>query len=226
MDRRRRGRGAGEPRHGCQRLRRRQPRALGQRGRRTARSRLDGLRLLGRRERALHRVGSGRPALGLRSLEARGRARRSPLAGPDHAIVRTAWLFGAGGRNFVDTMLTLGAERDELRVVDDQVGCPTWTGHLAPALVELAEASSTDVFHVAAAGRCSWFELARTAIERAGIECAVRAGHDRGVPAAGAAAGLQRARQRARRPGAGAALLAGGARCVPRRARGDTEART
>src|SRR4051794_2319180 len=55
------------------------------------------------------------------------------------AIVRTAWLFGAGGKNFVDTMLRVGADNDEVRVVADQIGCPTWTGFLAPALVHVAE---------------------------------------------------------------------------------------
>src|SRR3954471_14172490 len=73
---------------------------------------------------------------------------RSKLAGElaveeaapsSHAIVRTAWVFGPHGKNFVDTMLRLGAEREEIAVVDDQVGCPTYTGHLAPALVEIAE---------------------------------------------------------------------------------------
>ncbi len=91
-----------------------------------------------------------------------------------HAIVRTAWLFGAGGRNFVDTMLALGAERDEVSVVTDQVGCPTWTVHLAGALVELAEhPQETGIHHIAAAGSCSWNELALETFERAGIDCRV-----------------------------------------------------
>jgi dTDP-4-dehydrorhamnose reductase len=95
-------------------------------------------------------------------------------ANPAHAIVRTAWLFGAGGRNFVDTMLALGAARDEVSVVTDQVGCPTWTGHLAGALVELAERpGETGIHHVAGAGSCSWNELALEIFERAGIDCRV-----------------------------------------------------
>jgi dTDP-4-dehydrorhamnose reductase len=104
---------------------------------------------------------------------------RSKLAGEravaaaaeDHAIVRTAWLFGAGGRNFVDTVLGLAQDRDELRVVDDQVGSPTWVGHLAPALVDLAEAGGRGIFHVAAAGRCSWHGLAAEAFARARLDC-------------------------------------------------------
>ncbi len=95
-------------------------------------------------------------------------------ANPGHTIVRTAWLFGAGGRNFVDTMLALGARRDEVSVVTDQVGCPTWTGHLAGALVELAERpDETGIVHVAGAGQCSWNEFALEIFERAGIECRV-----------------------------------------------------
>ena len=95
-------------------------------------------------------------------------------ANPAHAIVRTAWLFGSGGKNFVDTMLALGAARDEVSVVTDQIGCPTWTGHLAGALVELAERpQETGIHHVAGAGQCSWNELALEIFERAGLECRV-----------------------------------------------------
>jgi dTDP-4-dehydrorhamnose reductase len=94
-------------------------------------------------------------------------------AGDQHAIVRTAWLYGDGGKNFVDTMLKLGAERDEVEVVFDQVGSPTWTGHLAPALVEIAERSGAGVFHAAGGGQCSWFELAVEAMRIADLDCRV-----------------------------------------------------
>jgi dTDP-4-dehydrorhamnose reductase len=95
-------------------------------------------------------------------------------ANPAHAIVRTAWLFGAGGKNFVDTMLALGAEREEVSVVTDQVGCPTWTGHLAEALVELAERpQETGIHHIAGGGWCSWNELALEVFDRAGVDCRV-----------------------------------------------------
>jgi dTDP-4-dehydrorhamnose reductase len=95
-------------------------------------------------------------------------------AGGSAAIVRSAWLFGRHGRNFVATMLRVGGERDAVAVVDDQIGCPTWTGHLAPALVAIAEARLTGVMHVAGAGACSWFDLARATCERAGVDCEVR----------------------------------------------------
>jgi dTDP-4-dehydrorhamnose reductase len=106
---------------------------------------------------------------------------RSKLAGEiavaeataEFAIVRSSWLFGPHGKNFVDTMLRLGAERDEVSVVDDQVGCPTYTGHLAAALVEIAERRLTGVLHVAGGGSCSWYDLAVAAFERSGTDCAV-----------------------------------------------------
>lgn len=94
-------------------------------------------------------------------------------ATPRHAIVRTAWVFGAGGSNFVDTMLRLGAERDEVSVVTDQVGSPTWTGHLADALIELAEREDFGIHHIAGQGACSWNELALETFDQAGVSCRV-----------------------------------------------------
>ncbi len=94
-------------------------------------------------------------------------------AAGDYAIVRTAWLFGAGGSNFVDTMLKLGSEREQIEVVTDQIGCPTWTGHLAPALVASAAADRTGIFHAVGGGRCSWFELATETISLAGLKAKV-----------------------------------------------------
>ena len=93
---------------------------------------------------------------------------------PAHAIVRTSWLFGTGGRNFVDTMLTLAAERDEVTVVTDQLGCPTWTGHLAGAIVHVARRpQATGIHHIVGSGHCSWNAFAKEIFERAGIDCRV-----------------------------------------------------
>jgi dTDP-4-dehydrorhamnose reductase len=92
---------------------------------------------------------------------------------PDHAIVRTAWLFGPRGPNFVSTMLRLASERDEVEVVTDQVGSPTFAGHLAPALVDMAERTDTGLFHGAGAGACSWYELTLEAFDVAGVSCRV-----------------------------------------------------
>ena len=118
---------------------------------------------------------------------------RSKLAGeravaqaaPRHAIVRASWLFGPGGKNFVDTMLRLARERDEVTVVDDQVGCPTYTGHLAAALVEIAERDLTGVLHVAGGGHCSWHDLAAAAFEATGAQVTLKRGRtaDLGRPA-------------------------------------------
>jgi dTDP-4-dehydrorhamnose reductase len=88
-------------------------------------------------------------------------------ANPRALVVRSSWLFGAGGSNFVETMLRLGRERAELRVVDDQVGCPTFTRHLAEAIVALAGRDERGVLHIAGGGSCSWFEFARAILEHA-----------------------------------------------------------
>jgi dTDP-4-dehydrorhamnose reductase len=91
-----------------------------------------------------------------------------------HTIVRTAWLFGATGRCFPKTILRAASERPELRVVCDQIGCPTFTGHLAPVLVALAARRTTGVLHVAGAGRCSWHEFAAAIVSAGGLDCPVR----------------------------------------------------
>lgn len=92
---------------------------------------------------------------------------------PDrHTIVRTSWLFGAGGRCFPQNILELAADRDQLTVVEDQVGSPTYTGHLAAVLVELAARgpeAPRGVLHVAGDGQCSWFEFAREIVAAAGV---------------------------------------------------------
>jgi dTDP-4-dehydrorhamnose reductase len=100
--------------------------------------------------------------------------RATAEANPNHLIVRSSWLFGAGGKNFVETILRLAEEGDELRVVDDQVGSPTFTGHLAEALVTLAAGAQCGVLHTTGAGSCSWFEFAREILERAGVAREVR----------------------------------------------------
>ena len=92
------------------------------------------------------------------------------------AIVRTAWLFGPGGKNFVDTMRRLAAERDAVTVVDDQVGCPTYTGHLAGALVEIAERGLTGTLHVAGGGQCTWYDLAAATFAATGAQVALHRG--------------------------------------------------
>lgn len=91
----------------------------------------------------------------------------------NHAIARTAWLFGAGGKNFCDTMLGLAATRDRVAVVVDQVGSPTWTGHLSPALLDLAERDITGIVHTAGGGQTSWHGLTVELFAQAGVECEV-----------------------------------------------------
>lgn len=96
-------------------------------------------------------------------------------AGDDAWIVRTSWLFGWTSRNFVRTMLALGAERDEVAVVGDQRGCPTYVGHLATAVHGLVDADRPrGVWHIAAGGDCTWAEFAEAIFEEAGLACRVR----------------------------------------------------
>jgi dTDP-4-dehydrorhamnose reductase len=84
-------------------------------------------------------------------------------------IVRTSWLYGLHGKNFVSTVLRLAGEKTELRIVDDQRGSPTYTLHLAKTLAELAATRKYGVYHVAAEGSCTWFEFARKIVEFSGL---------------------------------------------------------
>jgi len=96
--------------------------------------------------------------------------------GVDHLVLRTAWVYSLRGRNFLTTMLRLGAERDELNVVDDQHGTPTSAGFLAKATAQIAGKWLQDfrpgsrqrgVFHLTAAGDTTWYGFAKTIFEEA-----------------------------------------------------------
>jgi dTDP-4-dehydrorhamnose reductase len=91
----------------------------------------------------------------------------------DGWIVRSSWLFGPTGHNFLRTMLRLGAERDEVSVVDDQRGSPTYVGHLAAATRELVELPH-GLYHAAAEGDCTWADFAEAIFEDAELDCRVR----------------------------------------------------
>lgn len=93
------------------------------------------------------------------------------LAHPDARIVRTAWLYGAHGGNFVRTMLTLSATKATFDVVDDQVGQPTWTGDVAETIVGLVDDDAPGgYYHATSDGRGSWFDLAQESYRLAGLD--------------------------------------------------------
>jgi dTDP-4-dehydrorhamnose reductase len=99
---------------------------------------------------------------------------RSRLA--EHIIVRTSWLYGARGQNFVKTMIRFGAEREELKVVSDQYGCPTWSVDLAGCLVRISERIvsgtakvPTGTYHFCGAGITTWFDFASAILD--GVRC-------------------------------------------------------
>jgi dTDP-4-dehydrorhamnose reductase len=106
------------------------------------------------------------------SAYGRSKAFGEAAAGEQAWIVRSSWLFGPTGHNFVRTMLRLGAEQDEVSVVDDQVGSPTYVGHLAEATKAVVELPH-GIWHVAAAGECTWAEFAQAIFEEAKLECRV-----------------------------------------------------
>lgn len=87
----------------------------------------------------------------------------------DYLIVRTQWLYGPHGRNFVETILALAKERDTIEVVHDQKGCPTYTADLSKAIVHLVRKDLRGVFHVSNHGSCSWYEFALESLRLARI---------------------------------------------------------
>ncbi len=94
-------------------------------------------------------------------------------ASPRHTVVRTAWLYGVDGPNFVQTMLRLAGERESVQVVTDQIGSPTWSGHLAPALLGLLERSVSGLVHMTGGGEVSWHGFAEEIFRQAEVECRV-----------------------------------------------------
>jgi dTDP-4-dehydrorhamnose reductase len=101
---------------------------------------------------------------------------RSKLAGEEavraantnHVIVRTAWLYGSGGKNFVDTIRARALAGGPLAVVDDQRGSPTWTADLARVLISLMEKNASGTFHATSEGDCTWYDFAREICAQAG----------------------------------------------------------
>ncbi|MEI7817138.1 MAG: dTDP-4-dehydrorhamnose reductase [Desulfuromonadales bacterium] len=93
---------------------------------------------------------------------------------PEHLIVRTQWLYGLHGKNFVETMLRFGAEKDELTVVDDQVGSPTWTVDLSRAIIALIDAGCRGTYHAVNSEFCSWNTFAKAIFEEAGLNVSVK----------------------------------------------------
>jgi dTDP-4-dehydrorhamnose reductase len=102
--------------------------------------------------------------------KAEGEMRVRELLPDSHAIVRTAWLFGLKGKNFVATMLDLGRKLDVLRVVDDQRGAPTYTRDLAAALVKLCRKEGRGTFHVTNSGETTWYAFAKRIMAKSGLE--------------------------------------------------------
>lgn len=107
------------------------------------------------------------------SVYGRTKLHGEAAAGESAWIIRSSWLFGPTGQNFVRTMLRLGRERDEVAVVDDQRGSPTYVGHLAAATRQLLELPY-GVYHVAAAGEATWADFAEAIFEEAGLTARVR----------------------------------------------------
>ncbi len=85
-------------------------------------------------------------------------------------IVRTSWLYGIHGKNFVETMISLAQTKKELKVVDDQIGCPTWTVELANAILKILDEYEYGIYHACGSGKTSWYGFAKKIFELEGLE--------------------------------------------------------
>lgn len=88
-------------------------------------------------------------------------------------IVRTSWVFGTNGNNFVKTMMKLGKEKESINVVCDQIGSPTYTADLAPLLCDMALSEKYGVYQATNEGICSWAQFAAKIMEKAGLSCKI-----------------------------------------------------
>ena len=95
-------------------------------------------------------------------------------SGADGYVVRTSWVYGATGTNFVRTVLRITRETGEIAVVDDQIGAPTWARDLAVASRRLVEIAPPGVYHLSNSGQCTWFDVATAVVGFAGIDARVR----------------------------------------------------
>ncbi|MHB8508576.1 MAG: dTDP-4-dehydrorhamnose reductase [Candidatus Dormibacteria bacterium] len=94
-------------------------------------------------------------------------------SGADAFVVRTSWVYGVEGNNFIRTVLRVTRQRGEMRVVDDQRGSPTWARDLAEASLSLVEGDEPGVYHLTNSGDCTWYELAAEVVRVAGIDARV-----------------------------------------------------
>ena len=101
----------------------------------------------------------------------------------DYAIVRTSWLYSSFGNNFVKTMIRLGKERDELGVVVDQVGTPTYAADLADALLTMVKSEIVGIYHYSNQGVISWYDFAKAIMDIGKINCKVNAIESKDFPA-------------------------------------------
>jgi dTDP-4-dehydrorhamnose reductase len=93
---------------------------------------------------------------------------------PNSLVLRTSWLFGVHGHNFVRAILQKAKQKEHLRVVSDQIGCPTFTRHLAYKIVSLLETDDQGIRHTAGSGSCSWYQFAKEICELSSLDVSIQ----------------------------------------------------